>query len=177
MSLTLIATTTVGAGGASSMTFASIPATYTDLMVLISARTSSTIDSIGIKFNASTTGASMRRLIGNGSSTFSDAPAQPYIYGGDYPGSAQTANTFGNFQIYIPNYAGSTNKSVSVDAVSENNATSNVLGISAGLWSSTAAITDLTFFRIDGASASFVQYTTASLYGIQKGSGGASVSP
>jgi len=173
MAITLISTVSVGAGGASSIDFNSIPGTYTDLLLEISVRSSSTTDSMGIRFNSNGSSYSMRRLIGLGSGTpFSDAPSQPTIYVGDYPGTGQTANTFGNFQVYMPNYSGSTYKSVSVDAVSENNATAAVQGLAAGLWSNTSAITSISLLRIDGASPSIAQYSTASLYGVTKGSSG-----
>jgi len=171
MAITKIATVTVGAGGASSIDFTSIPGTFTDLFLVISARSTGSTDSMGLRFNGSSSSYTLRRLIGLGTSVFSDAPApSTSIYVGDYPGSGQTANTFGNFQVYIPNYAGSTNKSVSVDAVNENNATAAVQGLAAGLWSSTATITNIGLTRIDGASASLAQYSTATLYGVTKGS-------
>jgi hypothetical protein len=77
-------------------------------------------------------------------------------------GSSATASTFGSGLIYIPNYAGSTNKSYLTDWVTENNATAAYAGFTAGLLSNTAAITDVTL------TGSFVQYSTATLYGISK---------
>jgi hypothetical protein len=65
--------------------------------------------------------------------------------------------------IYIPNYAGSSNKSVSIDSVTENNATGAYSGLTAALFASTAAITS---FGISTGS-NFVQYSTATLYGIK----------
>jgi len=88
------------------------------------------------------------------------------------PGSTATANTFGNGSLYIPNYAGATNKSLSFDSVAENNATSAWLQITAGLWSSTAAITRITLSGWTALAAG----STVSLYTITKGSGGATVS-
>jgi hypothetical protein len=78
--------------------------------------------------------------------------------------STDTANTFGNTDIYIPNYAGSANKSVSVDTVEENNGTTARALLGAILWSNTAAITALGLTPVSG---SFVQYSTATLYGIK----------
>jgi len=73
-----------------------------------------------------------------------------------------TASTFGNGQVYIPNYAGSNNKSTSADTVSEDNATLAYSALTAGLWSNTAAITSITI----AAVTNFAQYSTAYLYGI-----------
>jgi hypothetical protein len=93
----------------------------------------------------------------------------------DIPGTDTTSNTFSSTQVYIPNYAGSTNKSVSIDHVTENNATNAYFsGIVAGLWSNTAAITSVKILDQDGGS--LVAGSTASIYGILKGSGGATVS-
>jgi hypothetical protein len=85
--------------------------------------------------------------------------------------STDTANTFGNLQFTVPNYSGSANKSFTVDVVSENNATTAFQQLFAGLWSNTAAITQVTF-----SLANFAQHSTAYVYGTLKGSGGATVS-
>lgn len=158
-----IATVTVGAGGASSMVFSSIPSTYTDLLVDVSGRSSnaSVSQSTYIKFNSITTGYSSRNLYGSGASAASNSSTDGYI-GEFVTGSTATASTFGSGLIYIPNYAGSNNKSYSVDWVTENNATTAYAGFTAGLMSNTAAITDITI------TANFVQYSTATLYGISK---------
>ena len=79
-------------------------------------------------------------------------------------GTDSTANTFANGEFYIPNYAGSTNKSVSADGVTENNATAARATLTAGLWSNTAAINQITLLPIAGGT--FAQYSTATLYGI-----------
>lgn len=170
--MTLISTVTVGSGGASSISFASIPSTYTDLVLLMSGRsTTSNIQgqSIRVNSNASTI-YSFRRMEGSGSGVSSDSNTLDFLPAGTIAGTAQTANTFNNSSIYFPNYAGATNKSISADNVSENNATQAYQQLLAGLWANTAAITSITIF------ADYAQYSTASLYGILKGSGGASVS-
>jgi len=56
-------------------------------------------------------------------------------------------------------------KSISADAVEENNGTTAFAGLSAALWSNTAAITSITLTPQTG---SYVQYSTATLYGISK---------
>ena len=75
-----------------------------------------------------------------------------------------TASTFGNLQIYIPNYAGSNQKSYSIDSVGENNATDAYQVLSAGKYNQTTAITQVSL-RI--ASSNLAQYSTAYLYGIK----------
>jgi hypothetical protein len=161
-----IASVTVGAGGAASMDFTSIPATFTDLILYVSTRSSTTEDSFGIRFNNdSTTNYTFRQINGNGSVVASTSgTTSNKIVGGRQPESGYTANTFGNNSFYIPNYAGSANKSVSVDGVNENNATTVRTQLTAGLYPQTTAIS-----RIDVIpdAGNFVQYSTATLYGIR----------
>jgi hypothetical protein len=158
---TLISSVTLGSA-ASSIDFTSIPATYTDLLVSVSARgsTAGVIENIVIQFNGATTQFTDRLLSGNGSAAQSDNDTNIRV---KMPAATATASTFGNAYFYVPNYAGSTNKSVSVDAVTENNATLAVSQLSAALWSNTAAITSV---KIKADAGNLVQYSTAYLYGI-----------
>jgi hypothetical protein len=158
---------TVGAGGASSIDFTSIPSTYTDLVVILSARSSrsNTTDTVFLKFNNTNTTYTTRRLYGLGSTTGSDTGSVGNgIDIASITAATSTASTFSNQQIYIPNYAGSTQKSVSSDSISENNSsTGNFLNLTAGLWNGTSAINQITLTPDVG---SFVQYSTAYLYGV-----------
>lgn len=168
MSMTKIATVTVGSGGASSIDFTSIPGTFTDIVIVLSlrsTRTSAADDPVKIEINGSATGFTTRELLGLGSSAESNTRTNRLYYSDS---NAATANTFSNATVYIPNYAGSTNKSYSVDGVSENNATAAIQDIAAGIWANTAAITSLKF--VSDTASNFVQYSTATLYGITKGS-------
>jgi len=165
-----IATTTVGSGGASSIDFTSIPGTYTDLLVKLSARqdAAGTNGQFQMRFNgSSSTIYSRRKIYGDGASALSNngssENAFQYI---DVPRIDATANTFGNVEIYVPNYAGSNNKSISVDAVTEQNGTTAYAEFYAGLWASTAAITSITLIPM-GSGEKFAQYSTATLYGIK----------
>jgi hypothetical protein len=170
MAITLISTVTVGAGGASSIDFTSISGSFTDLLVVLNGRSliSGGGDNAYVKINGATTNGQYRALEGNNGSASSNNGA--FLVAGVLPGSTTTTSTFGNISIYFPNYSGSTNKSFSVDSVSENNATTNYwLDAIAGLWSQTAAITSLSLYS---GGANLAQYSTASLYGITKGSSG-----
>lgn len=162
---TLIASSTVGSGGVSYVEFASISASYTDLKLVGSARSDrsdSYISYITLLPNASSSSLSAKRLYGLGSTAYSDSPTALYA---ETPTATCTSNTFSNFEIYISNYNSSNNKSFSIDAVMENNSsTDNQNSLSAGLRSNTAAITSL---RLEIAGAfNFVQYSTFYLYGI-----------
>ena len=164
-----IATVTVGAGGAANIEFTSIPSTYTDLCLKFSLRSADTSTLSAITFNndSSISNYSQKRLYGDGSTATSDTSTSlGYLSPIGADASGYTANSFGNAEIYIPNYAGSTNKSVSIDAVLESNLATGVFAtLTAGLWSQTSAITSIKFAPF---STTFVQYSTATLYGISK---------
>jgi hypothetical protein len=164
-----IATVAVGSGGASTIDFTSIPSTYTDLLIKLSAKTTrsgSFQANMTLSFNGVTTNLSSRILRGLDTSANSYSAGSAIEYSADGDGSTAT-NTFGSAEIYIPNYAGSTNKSLSIDSVAEANETNQFNYFTAGLWSNTAAITQITISTKD-AGATFKQYSTATLYGISK---------
>lgn len=162
---------TVGAAGASSVTFSGIPQTgYTDLVIKYSARSNDTDSTVSLYFNGVNTGTSysMRNLFGTGSSVLSEtfSSQAKMVRAGYKTQSNRTASTFSSSEIYIPNYAGSNYKSISVDATEENNATGSYMGFVAGLWSNTAAITSITLEH--DTATTFAQYSTFYLYGVAK---------
>jgi hypothetical protein len=164
---TLISSVTVGSGGAANIEFTSIPADYTDLNVVFSIRCarSAVSEPLMMRFNSNTSNYSLRRLNADGSSVSSDSVSgETGMIVGDINGDTSTSNTFGNGSIYIPNYAGSNNKSVSTDVVVENNATLSSQYLLAGLWSDSSAITTIRLYSRN--SHNFNQYSTAYLYGI-----------
>ena len=165
-----IATVTVGSGGTASITFSSIPQTYTDLCLFISARSEvagNFSDEI-IKLNNTTTSYTNRYIYGNGSSANPGSNAYTSLGGfsAGMPGDTATASTFGNKMIYIPNYAGSNYKSFSKDGVTENNASEAFAELNALLWSSTDAIRSIGI-NVYGGGGNFAQYSTFHLYGIK----------
>ena len=166
--LVLLEKVTVGAAGAASITFSNIPQIgYNDLLIKVSARdtTTSYASSAGIswqvQFNGLTTNLTGRYIFAGGSGTPSSGTDTSNIYGSNSTG-LDTASTFGNGEVYIPNYTSSNYKSMSIDAVSENNATAAGSRLNAGLWSATAAITSVKIL----AYSAFAQYSTFSLYGV-----------
>jgi len=147
---------------AASVTFANIPQTgYTDLKIVMSSRADSTQNLVDIKFNSSSVGYTRRSVYGDGTSasSASGSDSQNLIQSI----STNTASTFGNTEIYIPNYTSSNYKSVSMDTVQENNATAATALLGTVLWSNTAAITTVSLTPVSG---NFVQYSTFSLYGL-----------
>jgi hypothetical protein len=173
--MTLIETKTLGTA-ATSIEFTSIPQDGTDLVALLSLRSSRTPSTegsrINLTFNSVFSSYGYRKLRGTGSAVSSSsetgqAAANLYLH---TTSSADTSNTFSNNFLYIPNYAGSTNKCFSVDSIFENNATAAAQHIVAGLWTNTAAITSVRF--LEGTSNNWVVGSTISLYKITKGSSG-----
>jgi hypothetical protein len=167
--MTLIASSTVGAGGAASIDFTSIPSTYTDLTLFLNARSNHTnaMDSVTLQVNGSATSYTDRQLYGTGTTTGSNTSffGTTKVNFCNIPAASSTANTFSNSSLYLPNYTVSQNKSGSIDGASEDNtASGNLLNLSAMLWSNTAAINRVTFSTANGT---FVQYSTAYLYGVK----------
>lgn len=167
--LQLISSGTVGSGGAASIDFTSIPQTYDDLMAIISVRgvNSGGPESYFVyaSFNGLTTNRTYRRVEATGSSVSTDS-------GSNYPvavagGTGGTVSTFSKGTFYIPAYSlTSANKIYSADWGSEHNSTSNWdVGMIAGLWSVTSAITSIS---ITLSGSNLAQHSTAYLYGIKK---------
>lgn len=173
MTYQLIETKTLGTAAA-SIEFTSIPQDATDLLFLVSGRTT-IADNIGYStfyVNNNTSNWTVRFLQGNTNAvTTGTTTSVPDFF---MSGGNTTANTFGMGQIYIPNYTGSTNKSFSIEFFSENNASVAAFAamqrIVAALWSNTAAITSAQF--VANAGSNFAVGTTISLYKITKGSSG-----
>lgn len=159
----------VPAAGASSVTFTSIPQSYTDLQITMSSRVDAANGVAQLYFNGSTASDKRwLRVYGDGSSAVSgnSSGLSAYFRPIGMNRSDQTASVFGNMSIYIPNYtSSSTYKSMSADGVNENNATFAEAALNAGLWESNSAITSITIIPSAG---NFVQYSTFYLYGVAK---------
>lgn len=161
--------TVTASGGQSNIEFLDIPNIYDDLLVKISARSSRSAisDDMTVRLNGVTTGYSGRVLQGDGSiaQSFTNGSSSLFDYSLVVNGNTSTSSTFGNAEFYIPNYTGTTNKSVSFDSVFENNATTASDRMAAGLVTITSAVTSIT---IAAASGNLMQHSTAVLYGIKK---------
>lgn len=173
MAVTLIAHTEVGAGGAVTFDFSSIPSTYSDLKLVVSSRIGGVNKTtfIAVQFNGVTTTTYSETDVYSASTVGSSAQrssATSLIFARTIT-SANTADTFGSFEMYLPNYANTSyNKQVILDYTSEANSTTTDdfrLGLAAQLWRNTAAINRIV---LDPANGDFLQYSTATLYGITK---------
>lgn len=157
-----IATTTLGSA-ASTITFSSIPNTYTDLrVVLVPIGTAS----FGTRLNInSDTGSnySLTYISGDGvNATSGRFSSQTTLY--IDPTGTLTGTTPNLITVDIFSYAGSTNKTGLVEINADKNGSGRVLR-DVILWRSTSAITSLTF-AIDG-TGNYNTGTTATLYGIK----------
>ena len=157
-----IATTTLGSA-ASSITFSSIPATYTDLRISFTCTAANAGEDIALQYNGDTgNNYSFTHLSGSGSAA-----------------SSGRATNFGNWrishigvytdtvipitmQVDIFSYAGSTFKT-GLSAASGDKNGSGYVARNVGLWRNTAAITSLTLSCV----ANFSIGSTATLYGIK----------
>jgi hypothetical protein len=163
-----IATVTVGSGGEASIDFTNIPQTFTDLVIRASVRNNAgaTIRNSNLRVNSNSSAIYSERVMdGNGSAVGSASSGGTNVinWGGLANDALSTVNTFSNFEIYIPNYTSSNNKSISVDAVAENNGTFGQQRLSASLAATSSAITSVNII----GEANFLQYSTATLYGIK----------
>jgi hypothetical protein len=162
---TLIEAKTLGSA-TTTVSFTSIPQTYTDLVLKLSTRGTTTgsgnaWQAFQIGFNGVLTNRSYIFAGGTGAVAISSSSTD--IIGQAVEGSS-TANAFANGEVYIPNYTSANYKSVNSDHVTENNATAALAIISAGLWSSTAAITQI---DLTPTSGDFAINSTFYLYGIK----------
>jgi hypothetical protein len=172
----LIETKTLGTAAA-SITFTSIPQTFTDLVLVFSTRNTATTVSGRFYINGDTTMTNYesRILYGAGSGAGASLSGATSGEHNGLPGwmseqDTLTANTFGSTSMYFPNYQAATFKSISVDSVNETNATQAFQGLTSSLWKNTSAITSIEILA--ALTGNFVIGSQASLYGILKGSDG-----
>ena len=165
MTMTLIETITVGSGGVASMEFTGIPGDLgKDLLVLISGQVLSGGMNIDMRLNNNTsTIYPMEKLAATEISTVgSSFNSNKFLL--QAAGNPVSWGAFSNAQVYISNYAANLHKSVSVEAVNENNASTAFVEFYAGTFESTAAITSIQLLADGGNNIG--QHSTASLYSI-----------
>lgn len=180
MTMTLISTATVGAGGAASVTFSDIAATYTDLVIVASAKFSTAgydQDLLCVRFNGDSTYGNyswgqIQNSVGTISKTYTSFDTRMKL--AYVPGGNTNANYMGVLRMDIPYYASSNAKTMHCEWAWSRNASTASNGLGGGGWTSTAAITSITLLPSD--STTIAQYSMFSLYGRTKGSGGATVS-
>jgi hypothetical protein len=168
--MTKLASTTVGVTAQSSISFTNIPQGYTDLVIKVSARTAAAQGACNLSFNSSTSNLNSKILYGIGSGSAGSASYASVVRAGYIVGTDYTASIFSNNEIYIPNYSSSNFKSVTIDSVTETNATEAYSMLTSGLWSDSSPITSVTLIVVNNANnaaSTFTQHSTFTLYGIK----------
>ena len=155
---TPIASATVGTA-TTTVTFSSIPSTYTDLVLIVSADVTSAGQNLYLTFNSDTSTTYSRTfLYGNGSSAISARNTlQPAIPLSEFAGAGSGSYSIAN----IMNYANATTYKT---VLHRGGYAGNITAVTAGLWPSTAAITSLSCVPTGGTT--WVAGSTFNLYGI-----------
>ena len=142
----------------SSVTFSSIPGTYTDLVLIQNSIATSEFN-IWVRFNSDTgNNYSYTYIVGDGAGGGETGRSSNYSYmdaGGVNTSPATTAI------FYINNYS---NTTTFKNLFSRVGSTSKVLGMYIGMWRSTSAITSVTTLA---SSSTFASGSTFTLYGIK----------
>ena len=165
-----IATTTVGSGGTASVTFSSIPSTYTHLQVRYLARSTraNTADNLKMTLNSSTTYA-WHYIYGDGASPVAGgASTQTSMLIGNLCGGTATSGIFAGGVLDILDYT-STSKNKTIRGLSgvDRNGSGEVFFDSGLDYSTPAAVTSITFSSWN--SANLAEYSQFALYGIKGG--------
>jgi hypothetical protein len=157
-----ISTTTVGGGGSSSITFTSIPSTYTHLQLRYITSNNSTV---AMAFNSDTgSNYSQHYLYGDGSTAGAGGSANTTYTDIGYYGSV-TSNVFMAGVVDILEYK-NTNiyKTMRVLQGVDINGSGGQLALKSGSWRNTNAISTIT---ITPPFGTFAQYSSFALYGIK----------
>jgi hypothetical protein len=164
---TLISSNVLGSSAA-SVTFSSIPSTYTDLVLRYSGRMDAGANKIlKIQVAGADTSLSYTRIVGDPSIPSAASGFGTGIsWAGYTDGSTMTASSFSSGEIYISNYAStSAYKAFSAYGAAEQNATDARMMAVAGLYSSNSAISSITL--LDISTANWVSGSSFYLYGIK----------
>ena len=162
-----IASTTLSTTSVGSVSFNSIPGTYTDLVLVTSLRDTANArsDDIWIRFNgSSSTEYSRTYFFGDGAGAGSGRQSSTTFFAFAYvPANTAPANLFSSDITHIMSYA---NTSVFKTALSVWGDSGVATGRTVGLWRNTSAITSLQINCYTGGSL-FAAGSTFSLYGIK----------
>lgn len=165
-----IASTTAGAGGTSTITFSSIPTTYTHLQLRISCRstTAAGLSWSRLRMNSDSTNANYKghQLYGEGSSaTSTNFGSESGIAAFLTVGSTGTANVFNAAIIDILDYS-NTNKYKTIKVLQGNDTNgAGYIIFHSGVWMSTSSINSLTLLDVN--SGNYAQGSIFSLYGVK----------
>jgi len=165
-----IATVTVGAGGASNVTFSSIPSTYQHLQIRAIGRTADTqtYDNTWVSFNGDTTASNYNwhNLLGDGGSVSTQAfTSSRVLINAVFTGTAVNSSIFGTFITDILDYANTSKFKTTRSLAGVDTNGAGRLMLQSSLWQSTSAITSIAL--TNGSGANFPQHSSFALYGIK----------
>jgi hypothetical protein len=148
-----------GTGSSDTISFTSIPATYTDLVLVLNGALS-TGNNTRMRFN-NNTGNNYNEIVlsGDGSSAVSYSTFSQTAF--VFPG--YTEGTISNMITQIPNYANTTTFKTFIHR--RNSLGASQASFNVGTWIQTAAINRIDIFSASGAT--WTSSTTATIYGIK----------
>jgi hypothetical protein len=154
----------------STITFSSIPQTYTHLQLRLFGRTTraSTDDYIYIRFNGDSNTANYRShyLIAEGANKYSGDISSDYSVFGRLTGANAASSTFGALTVDMIDYKNTSKYKTFKNLGGQDlNGSAAYIWIGSSLWMSTSAITSCVLYP--GTYSDFTQYTHAALYGIK----------
>ena len=167
-----IQTVHASSGALSAIEFTSIPSIYRDLVIRINWRgvTSNTAQfALQMRFNDSSATSQYyaRGMDGYavGGTGVSGQNGLNYLYTGNFTATPNSASTFANCEIYIPNYTLSRSKVYTQQNNSGNDYNSNPVyqQLYSGIWVNTSAINKISMYNEYGT---FGQHSKATIYGI-----------
>lgn len=165
-----ISTATVTSGGTASITFSSIPSTYTHLQLRwFSTKNTTDFDVVDFNGNSTQTNYASHLLEGTGAAAQSSSQIYP---------SATTSGVFGHYYSSGSTYFVSsimdildytnTNKYKTTRLLHGQDMNgSGYLGLYSGLFMNTAAITSITIYANPALGGAFNQYSSFALYGVK----------
>jgi len=160
-----------GTGSSGTITFSSIPSTYTALQFRILGRTSAeqTNTDLYVKYNSSTSGYANHSIQGNGTAveTKYDTNGSYIIIYQSITGNSVSSGTMGSAIIDIHDYASSTrNKTLKAISGRETNlgSSQSAIWLSSGFLNNTSAISSISFTL---GSGNWTTNSSIALYGIK----------
>jgi len=148
---------------AATVSFSSIPSTYTDLVLVATLRQSTTNQDGYLRFN-SDTGTNYSDTVVRGNGSTASSVRDTSAAGIDIGVMSNSANASGEFETVIINIMNYANTTTNKTVIMRTNQTASIVNAIVGLWRSTAAINTVSLESRN--SGSFAIGSTFSLYGI-----------
>jgi hypothetical protein len=163
----LIGSATVSSS-VTEVTFSSIPSTYNDLQIYVSARNtaSAIVQDLNLSFNGTGTPNTSSYVLFNPGNSAVTGIFVSNIWAGEMTGNSATATSFSNGSVYIPRYKFAEGQRVE-DFSTSSNAASAAIGYTIGsaYWNVSSAISNIRIQSTAGTTMS--NNSTFYLYGIK----------